>query len=84
MLMQLHSTFLWYLNVSDAQYRMQFWAKLYKSTCSIYSSYSWLVINVPLCIEINYIGRCQYWTDSVQYWSKSRSTFDVFLLLISK
>ena len=80
MLMQLHSTFLWYLNVSDAQYRMTLLSK----ASYIYSSYSCLVINVPVCIEINYIGRCKYWTDSVQYWSKSRLTFDVILLIISK
>ena len=52
MLMQLHSTIfiipqrLW-RTVQDDTFEQSYT----KSTSSIYSSYSWLVINVPVCIE---------------------------------
>ena len=50
MLMQLRSAFLGYSNVYDALYRMTLLSKAIQSTFSIYSSYSWLGINVPVCI----------------------------------
>ena len=80
-LMQLHNTFLWYTNVSGAMYGMILLSEAIQSTIPIYSSYSWFFIHLA-SIHIN----TWYWSvvtsepESVQSSSKSRSTFDVFLL----
>ena len=54
MLMQLKNTF--YDTLTSLTYLpgWHFWSKLYKSTFSIYSSYSWFFINVPVYMYMKY------------------------------
>ena len=85
MLKHLQNTFLWYSNVSDALYRMT----LSNEAIQKYLFYLLLTTGSLIKCTRMYIN-IWCWSvvsseiDSVQCWSKSRSIFDVFLLLISK